>query len=95
MLEDLGKEGTILAYHANFEITQIKALARDFPHYETQLMALLPRFVDLRKPFSTRAYYHPDFKGSTSIKSRQHLLDYCKLDTYAMVKLLEVLYDVK
>ncbi len=135
MLEDLRVKGTILAYHASFEITQIKALARDFPSYEEPLLALIPRFIDLRKPFSTRAYYHPKFKGSTSIKyvlpalvpelsyqdliiqegstasatfllmlrgmyegdyekTRKYLLDYCKLDTYAMVKVLEVLYGV-
>lgn len=135
MLADLGANGTILAYHASFEITQIKALARDFPQYAEPLLALIPRFVDLRKPFSMRAYYHPDFKGSTSIKyvlpalvpelsyqdleiqeggtasatylamhqgvyqgdydtTRRHLLDYCKLDTLAMVRLLEVLHTV-
>jgi hypothetical protein len=135
MLQDLGTVGTILAYHASFEITQIKALARDFSAYEMPLLALLPRFIDLRKPFSMRVYYHPEFKGSTSIKyvlpalvpklsyqdleiqeggtasatflamhkgvydgdyeaAREHLIEYCKLDTYAMVKLLEVLYTV-
>lgn len=135
MLADLGDKGTILAYHASFEITQIKALARDFPQYAEPLLALIPRFLDLRKPFSMRAYYHPDFKGSTSIKYvlpalvpdlsyqdleiqeggtasttylamhqgtyrgnydtiSQQLLAYCNLDTWGMVKLLEVLYTV-
>lgn len=31
MLKDLGTSGTILAYHASFEIVRIKELARDFP----------------------------------------------------------------
>jgi len=68
MLKDLGSNGTILAYNASFEITRIKELARDFSKYAEPLLALIPRFEDLNKPFSMRAYYHPNFRGSTSIK---------------------------
>ena len=135
MLVDLGQEGTILAYHASFEITQIKDLARDFPLYAKELLALIPRVQDLIIPFRKKYYYTKEMQGSYSIKkvlpalvpelsysdqeiqeggtasatflsmfigtfegdyalTRQALLDYCKLDTFAMVKLLEKLYQV-
>jgi hypothetical protein len=32
------------------------------------------------------------FKGDI-VQTRQNLLEYCKLDTYAMVKILEKLYN--
>jgi len=135
MLEDLGSSGTILAYHASFEMVRIKELARDFPKYAKELLALNARFLDLEIPFRKKYYYTKEMQGRSSIKkvlpalvpglsyadleikeggtasatflamhkgafegdydvTRQQLLDYCKLDTYAMVKILEKLYSV-
>lgn len=135
MLADLPEQGSIIAYNVGFEKARIKELAERFPDYESQLSALLDRFVDLIDPFRSGAYYHPDFNGSLSIKSvlpamfpnssdlqyegltikngsmamdiyanlhtvkdsskeeniRQDLLAYCRLDTLAMVKILEQL----
>ena len=51
MIDDLEKEGSIVAYHASFEMSRIKELARDFPKYAKELMTLLPRFVDLEDVF--------------------------------------------
>ena len=98
-----------------------------------KLLALLPRLVDLL-PITRQHYYHPELKGSWSIKSvlptitadagyaqltgikeglgasdgylemidpdttperktqlRSELLEYCRLDTFAMVKLAHFL----
>jgi hypothetical protein len=136
LLSDLGTTGSILAYHASFEISRIKELAHDFPPYAKELLALNKRMLDLEIPFRKKYYYTREMQGRSSIKkvlpalvpqlsyrdleiqeggtasatfsamhkgkyagdykaTRQHLLDYCQLDTLAMVKLLEVLYEIK
>jgi hypothetical protein len=114
-----------------FEKSRIKELARVYPQFEKELLAINERVIDLMIPFSRRWYYHPNFRGSYSIKAvlpviipdlrytdleiqeggtasliyaqiknmnatdaslyRKHLLAYCKMDTLAMVKILEFL----
>lgn len=69
MLTNLGTEGSIIAYVAGFEQSKIAELARDFPHYQTRLEALLPRFWDLHTPFRRGDYAHYDFRNSTSLKA--------------------------
>lgn len=126
-----GTRGTILCYNASFEKQRIEQLAQLYPHHADALLALTQRLGDLMTPFQKRWYYHPEFKGSYSIKNvlpvlcpdlrydalvvregsmativyeqlkhqdadtaelqREHLLAYCKLDTLAMVRVLEVL----
>lgn len=68
MLKDLGTEGSILAYHASFEITQIKALAQDFPQYADDLLTLNKRMIDLEAPFRSKYYYTKEMQGRSSIK---------------------------
>jgi hypothetical protein len=134
MLQHLGTTGSILCYNMNFEKQRIKELATLYPNFEKELLAINERVVDLMIPFARRWYYHPDFKGSYSIKAvlpvlipelrydvlpiqeggmaslayvqlkwqddetislqRQQLMDYCKMDTLAMVKILEYLRQV-
>ncbi len=69
MLDDIDKNGSIMAFNQSFEIGRIKDLAKFIPQYQTDLLALIPRFVDLLSPFRKLGYYHPDFNGSFSIKS--------------------------
>jgi len=128
MLEHLGKTGSIICYNMTFEKSRIKELARIYPDYEEELLAINDRVYDLMIPFQKQWYYHPEFKGSYSIKAvlpvvvpdlkysdldiqeggtaslvysqlkyqdkdvaqvqREQLLAYCKLDTLAMVKIL-------
>ncbi len=133
----IGPEGSIIAHYATFEKDRIKELAelqisqkdKDF------LLSLLDRFEDTCEVFS-KYYFHPDFKGSASIKKvlpvvcpgltyegmvvahggdamtafmllyfdklpaeeakqlRKDLLAYCCQDTFAMVKLIDFLYEV-
>ena len=69
MLDDLGNEGSIIAYNMSFEITRIKELAYNFKEYNKELYNLIPRFVDLLIPFQDGYYYNKAIGGSFSIKS--------------------------
>ena len=69
MLQELGTSGSIVAYNMGFEKGVIQTLANIFPQYQTELEALLPRFVDLMIPFQQGWYYLPEMKGSASIKA--------------------------
>ena len=86
MLQDITSKGSIVAYNQSFEITQIKNLAKNFPQYSKELLALIERFVDLAYSFQSKHYYHPNFKGKYSIKivlptlfPNDNELDYKKL----------------
>jgi hypothetical protein len=127
-----GKQGTIFAYNASFEIGRLKDVAERHPDLIEPLLSIASRVVDLL-PIAQNHYYHPSQHGSWSIKAvipavapdldyhnlagvqdggmamdaylaavepdvsdehreniRTQLLDYCKLDTYAMVRLWQV-----
>jgi CRISPR/Cas system-associated exonuclease Cas4 (RecB family) len=132
LIKDLRGRGSIITY-SSFEKNIIKALGNTFPDLTTELHNLSERIVDLEKIIS-RDFYHPDFRGSTSIKRtlpvlvpdlsyedmeiadgfsamaafsylargrykkekeietiKRNLLEYCRLDTLAMVKMHEYL----
>ena len=134
ILEWMPAKGTIIAYNQSFEMNCIKELARFNLELSDQLLAINSRFIDLIIPFRKGHYYHPDFKGSFSIKKvlpalcpndpslnynslniknggqasvayknfnqlttaeietyRRDLFAYCRLDTLAMVRILEQL----
>lgn len=127
------QQGAILAYNAAFEKSRIRELVQRFPMLKSDLLEIVGRIVDLF-PVAQRHFYHPDMRGSWSIKAvlpalvpelrhdelegvqdgtgaqqayleaiapdtfdmrkatlRQQLLDYCRLDTYAMVRLWQVM----
>jgi hypothetical protein len=127
LLAVCGEAGPIIVYNQAFEKRIINELAATYADLSESLLALNGRIVDLL-PIVRRSYYHPDMKGSWSIKSvlpclapelsyadlgavqegtqaqqayfdliggeldadaaerlRQDLLDYCRLDTWAMV----------
>ncbi|HUO08339.1 MAG TPA: DUF2779 domain-containing protein [Phycisphaerae bacterium] len=67
LIADAGTIGSIVAYHAAFEKTVINALAANFPALATSLLALTARIIDL-EAILIASYYHPDFRGSYSIK---------------------------
>ncbi len=137
LLDVCGEAGPIIVYHQAFERRIIAELAENFTDLRDRLLALNDRVFDLL-PVVRQHYYHPDMKGSWSIKSvlpclvpeldyaklgavregtqaqaayfdliggrldaaqgehlRRDLLDYCELDTLAMVKIVERLcrYD--
>lgn len=67
--EDIGDQGSIIAYHASFEKTRLEDLAKSFPDEREFIEGLLPRFVDLLIPFKSGWYYKPEMGASASIKS--------------------------
>lgn len=131
LIEKLGDRGSIIVY-STFEETRIKALQEEFPDLTEPLQAILDRLSNIL-PVIEDYVYHPDFRGSFSIKkvlpvlvpdlsyagldvangdtaitrfarmakgeisgdevtaTRRQLLDYCKMDTFAMVRLHETL----
>lgn len=132
LIAALRPEGAIIVY-SGFEQTRIKVLRDMFPDLAGPLDDILGRLVDLLR-IVTEYVYHPDFKGSYSIKkvlpvlvpdlsykglavadgdtaitrfarmargeikgsdielTRAELLEYCKLDTFAMLRLHETLH---
>ncbi len=68
LLDATGKRGPILVYNQGFEGRIVKELALRYKDLAEPLMALTERFVDLL-PITREHYYHPDMRGSWSIKS--------------------------
>ena len=67
MIRDMGTEGPILMY-TSYEKGVINKLAERFKDLATPLHAIVDRLVDLAPPIK-QAYYHPDMKGSWSLKA--------------------------
>lgn len=65
----LGNEGSIVAYNAPFEKDKLSKASGIFTEYATWYEAIEPRFLDLLAPFKSFYYYHPDQRGSASIKA--------------------------
>lgn len=67
--ETLGPHGSIVCYNAPFELSRLRESAGAFPEYAAWIETIKPRLVDLYAPFRSFHYYHPDQKGSASIKA--------------------------
>lgn len=67
LIRVLGASGSIVVY-SHFEKTRIAALQERFPDLAPQLQAILDRLVDLL-PVVQDNVYHPEFRGSFSIKA--------------------------
>ena len=68
LIETLGNRGPILVYNQAFEGRIIRELATRYRDLAPDLQSLLPRLVDLM-PIARDNYYHPQMKGSWSIKA--------------------------
>jgi hypothetical protein len=129
LINNLGSDGPIFVYSA-FEKNNLKQLAAMFPDIAQRIYSIIDRLVDLL-PLVQRHYYHPQMKGSWSIKAvlptiapeldyknleeiqdgtgaqiayleaispatskerriklAHRMLEYCKMDTLALVKLV-------
>jgi len=62
------EEGPIFVYNIGFEAARIREMAMMFPDLADKLTQLLDRLIDL-KPIAQKYYYHPDMKGSWSLKA--------------------------
>ena len=67
LLKAVPSQGTIVAY-SNYEQRVLRDLALAFPQWEEPLLALCDRVVDLYR-LVRECYYHPDMRGSFSIKA--------------------------
>jgi len=67
LLESTKAAGTVLCWHAPFEIARIRELAEALPEHAEALADLEGRIVDLL-PIVRGHVYHPDFHGSFSLK---------------------------
>lgn len=68
LLAALGNAGPILVYNQSFEASRVRELAQMLPKRAEALLALNERMVDLL-PITRAHYYHPDMRGSFSIKA--------------------------
>ncbi|QBQ07559.1 hypothetical protein SGLAD_v1c03600 [Spiroplasma gladiatoris] len=71
--------GRYVAYNKSFERMVLKDLMTAFPKYLKPLKYIYENTIDLmdffKKPKSNWLIYHPDFRGSASIKTTQPTLD--------------------
>ena len=65
----LGGSGSILVYYEFFEKGILRELAQEFPGYRGWVDSLMPRIIDLYRPFGDFYYYHSIQRGSASIKN--------------------------
>ena len=63
----LGDEGPVLSY-TNYEEQRLRWMATAYPDLAPALLAIVGRIVDLYPPVH-RHYYHPEMRGSWSIKA--------------------------
>ena len=66
LIEAVGREGTICAY-SGYEQQVLWGLIRALPERADALRAIMARLFDLHRVVK-RTYYHPDFRGSFSLK---------------------------
>lgn len=68
LIRILGADGPVFVYNQSFEKARIKELAEHCADLADDLLAINERVVDLL-PIAQANYYHPDMKGSWSIKA--------------------------
>ncbi|MCJ7772382.1 MAG: DUF2779 domain-containing protein [Desulfobacterales bacterium] len=69
LVESCGTKGSVVVYNQFFEEQINKDLGFSFPEYRERLNSINERMVDLLMPFSKRYLYHPEMKGSASLKT--------------------------
>jgi len=68
------RSGPIFVYHASFERGRLEELKGLFPSGVRAIDRIIKRIVDL-EPIARTHYYHPDMKGSWSLKSLLPAID--------------------
>lgn len=68
LIADCGRRGPVFVYNMSFESRVLKRLGERFWDLAERLYAISGRIVDLL-PVARECYYHPDQKGSFSIKA--------------------------
>jgi hypothetical protein len=65
----VSRSGSIVAYNAPFELGRLKECCAALPKFLPWLKAIEGRVVDLLGPFQSFHYYHPEQRGSASMKA--------------------------
>ena len=73
LLTDIKGNSSVIVY-SGFEQSRIEELARDFPKYSDELLAIIPRIKDFEEIFIKRYYYSYKLKKKYSIKKVMQLL---------------------
>jgi len=68
LVESCGRSGSVVVYNQAFESRINRELSENFPVYVDSINSITNRMVDLLIPFRSRYLYHPDMKGSASLK---------------------------
>jgi Domain of unknown function(DUF2779) len=68
LIDAVGTHGPIFVYNAPFERSRMQELADYYPDLTPALSAAIDRLVDLL-PIAREHYYHPEMRGSWSIKA--------------------------
>lgn len=68
LIASCGEKGSVIVYNQAFESRINNELGLTFPGYKAKLTAITDRMIDLLKPFRSRSLYHPEMKGSASLK---------------------------
>ena len=66
-LSTLPTDGAVIAWNKSYEAMVLRALAKAVPQHKAVLLSLADRLVD-PMPLAKAHYYHPDQRGSFSIK---------------------------
>lgn len=95
LLNDIPPNGTLLAYNADgAEVIRLQELAREFPDYADELLALSKRFIDLSYPIMQGAIYLKKMRNTFSLKKILSVIDpmdnYGNLDIDHGLKAVEV-----
>jgi len=69
LIENCGKKGSVVVYNQSFENRINRELSLDFPRHKAALKSISDRMIDLLVPFRSRLLYHPEMKGSASLKA--------------------------
>lgn len=69
LLQVVPKNGSVVVYNQSFEIGRLHELALLFPEYSRRITQIIVRVRDLHTVFRNGHYYHPDMRGSTSLKA--------------------------
>jgi hypothetical protein len=65
----LPRTGSIVAFHASFELSRLTECCEAMPKFSPWLKAVEGRVIDLLGPFRSFDYYHPEQHGSASMKA--------------------------
>lgn len=68
-LRVIGSRGTVLAFNSTFESQVLEALGDAFAAYQSMTDDLRERLCDLAEPFRSFGVYHPEQRGSYSLKA--------------------------